>query len=185
MTGKRPSWAVCRSSSRSDQISLANALRALICRFRPGYLLRHNSHVFQLPRRQDAASTIAMPLDAFLHAGDNLGNQCLFSQCRGLPLVVVWKDGCMPKGRLYTWEDMGWMGRQNPGTRSGRKLACCLCVYLEAISNRSSKDSSCAHKGLMTNWLHHSSLSNIRHGHITLPTAQLSTLRRSRQGIER
>jgi hypothetical protein len=27
-TGKRPSWAVCRSSSRSDPVSLANALRA-------------------------------------------------------------------------------------------------------------------------------------------------------------
>jgi hypothetical protein len=61
----------------------------------------------------------------------------------------------MPKGRLYTWEDMARMGRQSPGTRSGRKLACCRRMYVVAISNRSSKDSSCAHKGLVTNWLHH------------------------------
>jgi hypothetical protein len=60
----------------------------------------------------------------------------------------------MPKGRLSNWEDMARMGRQSPGTRSGRK-ACLFSVCVEAISNRSSKDSSCAHKGLVTNWLHH------------------------------
>jgi hypothetical protein len=68
----------------------------------------------------------------------------------------------MPKGRLYNWEDMGKMGRQSPGTRSGRKLACCLSVYEEAISNRRSKDSSCAHKGLVINWLHHTMLPHRR-----------------------
>jgi hypothetical protein len=71
------------------------------------------------------------------------------------PTHLLWKDKGMPKGRLYTWEEMARMGRQSPGTRSGRKLACCLCMYVEAISNRSSKDSSCAHKGLVTDWLHH------------------------------
>jgi hypothetical protein len=62
----------------------------------------------------------------------------------------------MPKGRLCNWEDMARTGRQSPGTRSGRKLASSLSVYEEAISNRRSKDSSCAHKGLVTNRLHHS-----------------------------
>jgi hypothetical protein len=61
----------------------------------------------------------------------------------------------MPKGRLYNWEVMARMGRRSRGTRSDRKLACCLSVYEEAISNRHPKDSSCAHKGLVTNWLHH------------------------------
>jgi hypothetical protein len=36
----------------------------------------------------------------------------------------------------------------------GRKLACCLSVCVFAISNRCSKDSCCAHKGLVTNWSH-------------------------------
>jgi hypothetical protein len=67
-------------------------------------------------------------------------------------MYLLWKDKGMPKGRLYNWEDMAKMGRQSPGTRSGRKLTCCLCMYVEAISNRSSKDSSCAHKELVTNW---------------------------------
>jgi hypothetical protein len=79
----------------------------------------------------------------------------------------------MPKGRLYTWEDMARVGRQSPETRPGRKLACRLSVYVEAISNRRSKDSSCAHKGLVTNWLHRNTmagfapnlLQNIRNGH--------------------
>jgi hypothetical protein len=62
----------------------------------------------------------------------------------------------MPKGRLCNWEDMARTGRQSPGTRSGRKLASSLSVYEEAISNRRSTDSSCAHKGLVTNRLHHS-----------------------------
>jgi hypothetical protein len=57
----------------------------------------------------------------------------------------------MPKGGLYDWEGMARMGRESPGTRSGRKLACPLTVYEEAISNRRSKDSSCAHKGLIAN----------------------------------
>jgi hypothetical protein len=41
---------------------------------------------------------------------------------------IVWEDKGMPKGRLLHWEDMARMGRQSPGTRSGRKLACSLCV---------------------------------------------------------
>jgi hypothetical protein len=40
--------------------------------------------------------------------------------------------------------------------RTPRKLPDCLPVCLEAISNRCSKDSSCAHKGLLANRLHHS-----------------------------
>ena len=36
----------------------------------------------------------------------------------------------MPKGWLYDWEGMATMGRQNPDTRFGRKLAYCLSRYL-------------------------------------------------------
>ncbi len=61
----------------------------------------------------------------------------------------------MPKGWLYDWEGMVTVGRQNPETRFGRKLAYCLSVCALAISDRCSKDSSCAHKGLVTNWPHH------------------------------
>ena len=57
----------------------------------------------------------------------------------------------MPKGWLYDWEGIATMGRQNPETRFGRKPACCLSVCVLAISNRCSNDSSCAHKGLVTN----------------------------------
>jgi hypothetical protein len=63
----------------------------------------------------------------------------------------------MPKGRLYDREGLATMGRQNLETRWVEKLAChYLCLL--AISNRCSKDSSCAHKGLVTNWPHHSRL---------------------------
>src|SRR2546423_11053689 len=70
--------------------------------------------------------------------------------CRG--------DNGMLKGWLYDCEDMATMGRQNSETRFGRKLACCLSVCLLAISNRCSKDSFHAHKGLVTNWPHHTML---------------------------
>ena len=60
----------------------------------------------------------------------------------------------MPKGRLLRWEDMARMeGRAQGHVLVESLLVLCVCV--EAISNRSSKDSSCAHKGLVTNWLHH------------------------------
>lgn len=78
-----------------------------------------------------------------------------FGTCQDRFEDILWKDKGMPKGRLYTWEDMARMGRQSPGTCSGRKLACFLSVCLEAISNRRLKENSCAHKGLVTNWLHH------------------------------
>src|SRR2546421_3817119 len=52
---------------------------------------------------------------------------------------------------------MATMGRQKSETRFGRKLACWLSISVPAISNRCSKDSSCVHKGLMTNWPHHDS----------------------------
>jgi len=57
----------------------------------------------------------------------------------------------MPKGWLYDWEGIATMGKQKPETRLCRKLACCLSECVLAISNRCSKDSSSAHKGLVTN----------------------------------
>ena len=46
------------------------------------------------------------------------------------------------------------MGRRNLETRLVESLLVdCLSVF--AISNRCSKDSCCAHKGLVTNWPHH------------------------------
>src|SRR5271163_4167970 len=71
----------------------------------------------------------------------------------------------MPNGLLYDWEGMATMGRQNPETRFGRKLACSLSVCVLAISNRCSKDSSCTYKGLVTNWPHHNSLQGL-HTHV-------------------
>jgi hypothetical protein len=59
----------------------------------------------------------------------------------------------LPFSSLLLWKD-----KESPGTRSGRNLACSLCTYVEAISDRSSKDSSCALKGLVTNWLRHTTL---------------------------
>ena len=70
--------------------------------------------------------------------------------------VVLLRDKGMPKGWLYDWEGMATMGRRNPETCLGRKLAYRLSVCVLTISNRCSEDSSCAHKGLMTNWPHHS-----------------------------
>ena len=46
------------------------------------------------------------------------------------------------------------MGRQNLETRSVESLLV-VCLSVFAISNRCSKDSCCAHKGLVTNWPHH------------------------------
>ena len=57
----------------------------------------------------------------------------------------------MPKGWLHDWEGMATMGKQNSEARFGRKLACCLSVYVLAISNRCSKDSSYTHKVLVAN----------------------------------
>jgi hypothetical protein len=68
------------------------------------------------------------------------------------------EDKGMPKGWLYNWEGMATMGKQNPETRFCRRLACCLSMCVLALSNRCSKGSSCAHKGLVTNWPHHSTL---------------------------
>jgi len=66
----------------------------------------------------------------------------------------------MPKGRLYDREGIATMGRQDLETRWVEKLACrYLCIF--AISNRCSKGSSCAHKGLTTNWPHHSITSEV------------------------
>src|ERR1700733_12528928 len=61
--------------------------------------------------------------------------------------------GCQKAGCYIgrTWQ--GWEGRAQGHVLVESLLV--LCVCLEAISNRSSKDSSCAHKGLATNWLHH------------------------------
>ena len=48
------------------------------------------------------------------------------------------------------------MGRQNLETRLVESLLV-VCLSVFAISNRCSKDSCCAHKGLVTNWPHHNS----------------------------
>ena len=50
------------------------------------------------------------------------------------------------------------MGRQNLETRLVESLLV-VCLSVFAISNRCSKDSCCAHKGLVTNWPHHSRTS--------------------------
>jgi hypothetical protein len=68
-----------------------------------------------------------------------------------MKLDVLWRDKGMPKGWLYNWEIIATVGVQNPETRFSRKLACCLFMCVLAISNRCLKDSSCAHKGLVTN----------------------------------
>ena len=46
------------------------------------------------------------------------------------------------------------MVRQNLETRLVESLLV-VCLSVFAISNRCSKDSCCAHKGLVTNWPHH------------------------------
>jgi hypothetical protein len=53
------------------------------------------------------------------------------------------------------WPDRGWWGKADSETRWAGS-ACCLFGCVLAISNRCSKDSSCAHKGLVANWPHHS-----------------------------
>jgi hypothetical protein len=56
----------------------------------------------------------------------------------------------MPKGRFYNWGDTTAIGRLNLETCwVESSLVVYLCVF--AISNRCSKDSSCAHEGLVTN----------------------------------
>jgi hypothetical protein len=50
------------------------------------------------------------------------------------------------------------MGRQNLETRLVESLLV-VCLSVFAISNRCSKDSCCAQKGLVTNWPHHSILA--------------------------
>jgi hypothetical protein len=67
-----------------------------------------------------------------------------------LCIFPVWRDKGMQKGLVYKWEGMATTGRQNPETRFCRKLPGCLSVCVLAISNRCSKDSSCAPKGLVT-----------------------------------
>jgi hypothetical protein len=49
------------------------------------------------------------------------------------------------------------MGRQNLETRLVESLLV-VCLSVFAISNGCSKDSCCAHKGLVTNWPHHNTL---------------------------
>ena len=51
------------------------------------------------------------------------------------------------------------MGRQNLETRLVESLLV-VCLSVFAISNRCSKDSCCAHKGLVTNWPHHSTCAS-------------------------
>ena len=66
----------------------------------------------------------------------------------------------MPKGMLYNWKGTTTMGRQNLETRLVESLLV-VCLPVFAISNRCSKDSCCAHKGLVTNWPHHNIVSRI------------------------
>ena len=58
----------------------------------------------------------------------------------------------MPNGRLYDWEGITTIGRQNSETRWVESFLLSISV---CPSNRCSKDSSCAHKGLVANWPHH------------------------------
>ena len=53
------------------------------------------------------------------------------------------------------------MGRQNLETRSVESLLV-VCLSVFATSNRCSKDSCCAHKGLVTNWPHHNIWTSIK-----------------------
>jgi hypothetical protein len=67
----------------------------------------------------------------------------------------------MPNGRLYDREGMATMGRQNLETHWVESLLVLyLCVF--AMSNRCSKDSSCAHKGLVTNLAHHTIPNDVK-----------------------
>jgi hypothetical protein len=65
----------------------------------------------------------------------------------------------MPNGRLYDREGMAMTGRQSLETRWVESLLVTICVCVLAISNRCSEDSSCARKGLVTNWPHHNILA--------------------------
>jgi hypothetical protein len=62
----------------------------------------------------------------------------------------------MPKGLAVQLGRHGKDGKAEPRDTFRRKLACCLSMCVLAISNRCIKDRSCAHKGLVTNWPHHS-----------------------------
>jgi hypothetical protein len=63
----------------------------------------------------------------------------------------------MPNGWLYNWEGIATMGsRTQRHVLVESLLVVYLCVF--AISNRYSKDSCSAHKGLVTNWPHHNRL---------------------------
>jgi hypothetical protein len=61
----------------------------------------------------------------------------------------------MPKSWLHDWEGMATMEKPGLETRWVEKLLRSLSLRVLAISNRCSKDSSSALKGLMTNWPHH------------------------------
>jgi hypothetical protein len=68
----------------------------------------------------------------------------------------------MPNGRLYDREGMATMGRQNLETRWVESLLVLhLCIF--AMSNKCSKDSSCAHKRLVTNWPHHTIPNDVQY----------------------
>ena len=75
---------------------------------------------------------------------------------------VVWKGWGVSKDRLW---DKGGSGSERR-TKSQRYvvLTYCLCMYIFAFSNRCSKDSSCAHKGLVTNWPHHCRPTSLKFG---------------------
>jgi hypothetical protein len=61
----------------------------------------------------------------------------------------------MPKGWLYNWAGMARGRKQNPETRFvGSFLIVYLCVLKLSLID-AQKDSSCAHKGLVTNCPHH------------------------------
>jgi hypothetical protein len=62
-------------------------------------------------------------------------------------MVLLWRDKSIPKGWLYDWTGIARRRKQDPETRFCRKLAPSLLVCVEAISNRCSKDSSCALRG--------------------------------------
>ena len=66
----------------------------------------------------------------------------------------------MPNGWLYDWEGIATIGsRTQRPVLVESLLVVYVCVF--AISNRCSKDSSSAHKGLVTNRPHHNMLCGL------------------------
>jgi hypothetical protein len=85
---------------------------------------------------------------------------------------VLWRDNGMPKGWLCDWGGMATTGKQTQ-RRVWQKASFLVCLCVLAISNRCIKDSSCAHKGLVTNCPHHSTpIQQISKSHSEVASSQ-------------